>query len=372
MPICNETLTTVKDGNCTREVGNPESRGGRPPIFSSWLSGLLVFAFHTFLSNSASCSGRPPAEPRLDPPATAPLVEEVDREFQARAFYYTGGRYVHQWFPYRLYVPPRLDASEKYPLLLWFHGAGESGTDNLKNMMHVDRAVHGYLSKHGPIPAFILVPQSPSVERGWFDRRDSEDDMLTVTWAMLEQTIKDNPIDEDRVVSSGVSSGGSACWEIALRHPSRFAAIAPLAAGGGDESQAIRLMNVPIWAFHNVYDLTTPIDGDRRMVAAVQRAGGRAHLTENPQGGHQAWAPAFENCGLLEWLLNRRRGESMLWFDLHFANWWVLGIQCGLPLLIATACFFELCRRKLTNVPNAPTYRDAKLPDLAQLIGSEG
>ena len=32
--------------------------------------------------------------------------------------------------PYRMYVPSDYDENESYPLVLFFHGAGESGTDN--------------------------------------------------------------------------------------------------------------------------------------------------------------------------------------------------------------------------------------------------
>src|SRR5258708_38050272 len=36
--------------------------------------------------------------------------------------------------PYRLFVPANYDASQKYPLIFWLHGAAGRGPDNLKQI----------------------------------------------------------------------------------------------------------------------------------------------------------------------------------------------------------------------------------------------
>jgi len=33
--------------------------------------------------------------------------------------------------PYRLFIPPTYDKNKKYPIIIWLHGAGGAGTDNL-------------------------------------------------------------------------------------------------------------------------------------------------------------------------------------------------------------------------------------------------
>ncbi|MBQ1637291.1 MAG: hypothetical protein II048_04110 [Bacteroidales bacterium] len=37
--------------------------------------------------------------------------------------------------PYRIYVPKNYDCGERYPLLIFLHGAGERGTDNERQII---------------------------------------------------------------------------------------------------------------------------------------------------------------------------------------------------------------------------------------------
>jgi len=36
--------------------------------------------------------------------------------------------------PYRLFIPPKYNKSRKYPLIVWLHGGGGTGTDNLRQI----------------------------------------------------------------------------------------------------------------------------------------------------------------------------------------------------------------------------------------------
>ncbi|MCG8653384.1 MAG: hypothetical protein MI861_26330, partial [Pirellulales bacterium] len=38
--------------------------------------------------------------------------------------------------PYRLLVPKRIEPAKKYPLIVFFHGAGERGSDNQLQLIH--------------------------------------------------------------------------------------------------------------------------------------------------------------------------------------------------------------------------------------------
>ena len=64
--------------------------------------------------------------------------------------------------PYRLYVPDDYDSSKKYPLVLFFHGAGERGTDNNAQISAgsvMQRLLTDTESKR--FPCLILAPQCP-------------------------------------------------------------------------------------------------------------------------------------------------------------------------------------------------------------------
>src|SRR6476646_4667893 len=65
--------------------------------------------------------------------------------------------------PYRLFIPPGYKKSNKYPLIMWLHGAGGIGSDNLRQIQG-DQIPGTHLWARPEIqaqhPAFIVVPQS--------------------------------------------------------------------------------------------------------------------------------------------------------------------------------------------------------------------
>ena len=62
--------------------------------------------------------------------------------------------------PYRLLKPKDYDAKQKYPLVIFLHGAGERGDDNAKQLVHGmnDFASDEVMAKY---PAFVFAPQCP-------------------------------------------------------------------------------------------------------------------------------------------------------------------------------------------------------------------
>src|SRR5213593_1313119 len=76
---------------------------------------------------------------------------------------YTNGN--GQRMPYRLFVPPLYDKLKQYPLVLWLHGAGGSGTNN-RAQISGDQipGTHTWTrpQNQARYPTFVLVPQSPT------------------------------------------------------------------------------------------------------------------------------------------------------------------------------------------------------------------
>src|SRR5262245_12860461 len=65
--------------------------------------------------------------------------------------------------PYRLFVPEGYDKEKTYPLILWLHGAGGVGNDNLKQIKD-DQVLGTHLwtsrEMQAEHPSFVVVPQS--------------------------------------------------------------------------------------------------------------------------------------------------------------------------------------------------------------------
>ena len=95
-----------------------------------------------------------------------------------------------------------------------------------------------------------------------------------------------------------------------MRRPDWFAAVAPI-CGGGDESQADKIKDLPIWAWHGDADDAVPVERSRTMIEAIKQAGGNPKYTELKGVGHNSWTPAYTDPqGLIPWMFEQRRQKE--------------------------------------------------------------
>lgn len=236
------------------------------------------------------------------------IAPEFAALFEVREHRYTGGDYHDEVFRYRLFVPDTANAQDRRALLVWLHGHGEAGRDNLLQLTWLSHLVMPPPWRRERYGFYLLAVQCPLDNPDWVCSSSSTgDDMIHVLLPILDETLRRERIDLDRIYLSGVSGGGSGCWELACQHTDRFAAVAPLAAGFPEE--AIQLRDLSIWAFHSKNDQAPPIEPVRQGIEAIKSAGGRAHLTEIDSANHDCWTVAFQQYYLMDWLLTQRRGS---------------------------------------------------------------
>jgi predicted peptidase len=216
--------------------------------------------------------------------------------------------------PYRIYLPPDLKPGEKVPLVLFFHGAGERGSDNVLQLHHGIPSLLDYVRKTGT-PALIIAPQCP-VGMQWVNvpwGGDSHDmpkepsKPMHAALELLQQSIRDLPADPQRIYVTGISMGGFGTWDLIQREPGLFAAALPI-CGGGDTDKASKLKNLPIWAFHGDQDTTVKTQRSRDMVEAVKKKGSTViQYTEYPGVAHNSWTQTYANDEVLKWLFEQRK-----------------------------------------------------------------
>jgi predicted peptidase len=200
---------------------------------------------------------------------------------------------------YVVFVPHDYKGDKAYPLILFLHGAGESGTDGQKQ---VKVGLGPAIKKREKSFEFIaLFPQAPKARRGAWSA-DSEDGKRAM--AILEQVEKDYKVDPKRIYLTGLSMGGYGTWSFAVKYPDKWAAIVPI-CGGGDPKEAAKIKHIPCWCFHGDADKAVKVSQSRDMVEALKAAGGTPRYTEYPGVGHNSWDKAYGTPELYDWLLKQ-------------------------------------------------------------------
>ncbi|HSE63517.1 MAG TPA: prolyl oligopeptidase family serine peptidase [Thermoanaerobaculia bacterium] len=199
--------------------------------------------------------------------------------------------------PYRLFVPGGYRGRESFPLVLFLHGGAGRGTDNERHLRNGNgMIVEMFAGAEKQYPAFVLAPQTSSEHH------------VESTLAVLEDVRSRYRIDGRRIYVVGQSLGGYGLLDLVAARPRLFAAAVVIAAGG-EPGRAQSLSAVPTWFFHGEKDEMIPVEGVRRLVTDVKRAGGTVRFTEYAGEGHGlAWLVVKER-ELVPWVFARRRAD---------------------------------------------------------------
>ncbi len=235
--------------------------------------------------------------------------QNVDTIFLKLRFKY--GNFV---LPYRFMLPKSYKKGDtvKYPLILFLHGAGERGTDNVRQLYYIKSwATDEFRDTY---PCFVLAPQCPKnmrwVEVDWslpsHKIPDTPSVPLSATMLLLKHIIEAYPVDTNRIYVTGLSMGGFGTWDIIAREPNLFAAAVPI-CGGADLHTAPKIAHIPIWVFHGAKDRVVSVERSRKMVAELRKYGAKVKYTEYKNVGHGAWIPAYKNKELYKWLFSQHK-----------------------------------------------------------------
>ena len=113
-----------------------------------------------------------------------------------------------------VYVHEAYDAARPAPLIVVFHGTGGRG--------------HGLLGMWRSAAerwgALVLAPTEAGPNDGYrFSERERRAALAALRWMRRRYNV-----DEERVFATGISRGGHLTWDLAVRNPDLFCAIAPM------------------------------------------------------------------------------------------------------------------------------------------------
>ncbi len=217
---------------------------------------------------------------------------------------------------FRRYLPAGIAPGRKLPIVLFFHGAGERGTNNTSQLVHGIASLiqYGGISND---PAILIVPQCPA-GRQWVDTPwslprhtmpETPSAPMRLALELFGQQCATLPVDPQRIYVTGISMGGYGTWDAIQRYPARFAA-ALIVCGGGDTAESPRLRHLPIWIFHGEMDGAVPVCRGRDMYAALQALGAPVQYREYPGQGHGVWGVTYADKSVLAWFFAQRKPEN--------------------------------------------------------------
>ncbi|MCO4798386.1 MAG: dienelactone hydrolase family protein [Colwelliaceae bacterium] len=115
---------------------------------------------------------------------------------------------------YTIFVPQHIEG-EKVPLVFGLHGRGQSS-------LHL---VSQYLTPAlGDLGGIIFGFDAPE-DSDWLDSSS-----VSMVKEIIDMSIENWPIDEDKIVLTGYSMGGTGTWNIMTKYPNIFAAAIPVAS----------------------------------------------------------------------------------------------------------------------------------------------
>jgi predicted peptidase len=234
----------------------------------------------------------------------------LEKKFEART---QKGDWV---MPYRLFRP---EAEAKLPLVVYLHGSGGQGDDNLRQLglgNIFGTRVWLLPGNQKTFPCYVLVPQT---DRGWVRYDPAQWDKgnavivpglgegARMVLEIIDGLRRDFPIDEGRIYVMGQSMGGAGTWNI-ITNRAQFFAAAVICCGSISSEDGTGSIETPVWNFHGASDQTVPVSESRDRIAARRKAWGHPLYTEYAGVDHNVWEWAFTEPALVKWLFSQRLG----------------------------------------------------------------
>lgn len=217
---------------------------------------------------------------------TAPYLPFIYRDMWFRLMPPNGVTYNSNSNTFTNSVPGKL-----YPLILFFHGAGEVGTDNNKQLIHGGET-HKNAVQSGRFPGFLLYPQNVSggpAKAG----------------ALIEKLIATLPIDPNRIYVHGLSNGAKWAWDFMVEHPTLPAAMAPM-SGIDSRIMDSTFLFKPMRLAQGGLDTNPDPLYTQEIVDWYNARGGNLEYFLFPNLGHGVWNSMYGRSDFFEWFLSKK------------------------------------------------------------------
>lgn len=227
--------------------------------------------------------------------------------------------------PFLLHEPADAGVGgREFPLVMFLHGNGGRGRDGYMNFADGGKAPSEFLGREFQqwLTSYVYIPQSAESTL-WSNTsifRPREALLRAVQCIDLLKARHGLPIDMRRLYVTGLSSGGTGCYEAVAKFPGKFAAAVPIACNH-DPVVFYRENTAPVWLFVNRGDRSVDFNRVEELAAHFRRLGAEHRVTLLPGGGHNAWSAVYGNMDFRRWLGRQQLGvlryptEPGAWID---------------------------------------------------------
>ncbi len=206
--------------------------------------------------------------------------------------------------PYRVIEPHDYDPNNKYPVILFLHGAGyrfKSSEDSDFNELQVSTLSSSFTFNYEWITKAIIIAPQISVN-DWWDFSADGDGTLDAAMRIFEKVTAEYSCDSSRYYVTGGSMGGYATWQVAVKYNNLFAAAMPM-CGWWNPYDAPKLKDMPIRIIHGTADTTVSVEKSKSMYNAIKAAGGQKVVLSLYEGAeHDVWREAYFDAETWDWL----------------------------------------------------------------------
>lgn len=253
---------------------------------------------------------------------------------------------------YYVYLPKGYadNATKRWPVLLFLHGAGErgNGMEDLEKVLMHGPLMEAWIQGRD-LPFVMVVPQAnfpdnkrndtplpagygekreasaappprneapfddKPIPQDWGTLRDRSNGTVINAWIqmrkeveyMVRATLGDFRVDPKRIYITGLSMGGFGTFGIAAAYPQVFAAIAPICGGGNPATlDGLAQSQRPVWVFHGGRDrVVSPIESLQMVNALLEKGHKDVKFTVHEDLGHNVWTRVYQGEDFYRWLL---------------------------------------------------------------------
>ncbi|HKP31425.1 MAG TPA: LamG-like jellyroll fold domain-containing protein [Chitinophagaceae bacterium] len=199
-----------------------------------------------------------------------------------------------------------VDDGKKYPIMLFWHGAGEKGWiyDNELQLLHGGQFFRDKVN-NGSFDGFLLYPQNQSGFAGQGD--------MTQMILVIDSLAKYCKVDINKVFIDGLSAGGQACFQMLAGFPTRVTKAAPTSAAV-TFTPITNYIHIPVWMGTGEVDSNPDSATQRSTYLNFKNAGGDMRWSQYAGQGHFVWYNHWQEPDFIPYMNDMYKSNPLVFF----------------------------------------------------------